>query len=490
MRFPSRRALRAGGVAVVAVAVAMRFAAAQPLWLDETLSVNIARLPLGEVFEALRHDGSPPLYYLLLHAWIGLFGEGTLAVRALSGVIGVATIPAAWAFAREITRSRQVADLTALVAATSPFAMRYATEARMYALVMLLVALGGWALVHLVRGPSRGAFAGVALCTGGLLLTHYWALYVVAVMGLIVLVRRDWRAVAALVAGGLLFLPWLPSFRYQLAHTGTPWAPRPQLGAVVDALTEWSGIGPVARLLFVLLFVLALLGVFGSGVDGRRIELDLRGRPVGRRLAALTFGTLLFGVLAGIVLRSGYAARYTAVVAVPFLVLVAIGATTLLDDRLRATVVGVTVLLGVATGIPHVLRQRTQAGVIAATLRPAVGADDVVVYCPDQLGPAVARLLPGETRQEVFPTRAAPHLVDWVDYGQRNEAADPVAYADDLLRRHPRGTVWLVVAGGYKTFEDKCERLAERLRSVRAEEPLVRSRNRYGERSSLVKFAP
>ena len=490
MRFPGRRPLTVGGAIVVLTALVGRFVATQPLWLDEALSVNIARLPLAELVEALRHDGSPPLYYLLLHWWIALFGEGTVTVRALSGVIGLATIPAAWAFAREVCGSRRVAMLTALLVATSPFAMRYSAEARMYALVMLLVALGGWAIVRLVRRPSPGAFAGVAVCSGGLLLTHYWALYLVGVLGMVLLVRRDWRAVGAVAAGGVLFLPWLPSFLFQLANTGTPWAPRPALGAVVEAIHEWAGNGPVARILSLLLVLLAALGVFGAGVDGRRIEIDVRGRPMGRRLAAVSFGTLLVGVVAGIALRSGYAPRYTAVAVVPFLVLVASGLTTLLDDRVRTGVLAVVMVLGVVVGVPYVLKARTQAGAIAAALRGNVAPDDVVVYCPDQLGPAVARLLPDETPQEVFPTGARPYLVDWVDYQARNEAADPVAYADDLLRRHPRGSIWLVVAGGYKTYEDRCEELAERLRSARAEEPLVRSRNRYGERSSLVRFAP
>jgi len=48
------------------------------------------------MLNALRHDGVPPLYYLLLHAWIGVFGDGDVAVRALSGAISVATLPVAW----------------------------------------------------------------------------------------------------------------------------------------------------------------------------------------------------------------------------------------------------------------------------------------------------------------------------------------------------------------------------------------------------------
>ena len=107
------------------------------LWLDEALSVNIARLPVGDIPEALRHDGHPPLYYWLLHAWMSVFGEGDAAVRALSGrVLGRR---AAADLVRGQARRRQtVGWLAVVLLALNPWAIRYATEARMYSLIVAL----------------------------------------------------------------------------------------------------------------------------------------------------------------------------------------------------------------------------------------------------------------------------------------------------------------------------------------------------------------
>ena len=63
------------------------------MWLDEALTLNISRLPLGQIHGALRRDGAPPLYYYLLHFWSGAFGSSDAAVRALSGVLSCATLP-------------------------------------------------------------------------------------------------------------------------------------------------------------------------------------------------------------------------------------------------------------------------------------------------------------------------------------------------------------------------------------------------------------
>ena len=69
---------------VVTAGIAARFVARSHLWLDEALTVNIAGLPLQHLAEALRHDGSPPLYYVVLHGWIRLFGTGTVAAVTAS----------------------------------------------------------------------------------------------------------------------------------------------------------------------------------------------------------------------------------------------------------------------------------------------------------------------------------------------------------------------------------------------------------------------
>ena len=122
-------------VAIVAGLV-LRFVTRSPLWLDEALSVNIAKLPIGQIPAALRHDGHPPLYYVLLHAWMSVFGSGDVAVRALSGLFAVATLPLAWVIGRRRGGPR-LGWLFTAVMAMSPFALRYATETRMYSLLMV-----------------------------------------------------------------------------------------------------------------------------------------------------------------------------------------------------------------------------------------------------------------------------------------------------------------------------------------------------------------
>ncbi|MDP9388584.1 MAG: glycosyltransferase family 39 protein, partial [Actinomycetota bacterium] len=181
--------VRAGGVVgLLAVAAALALSTRTELWLDEAQAVAISRLAPADLLSALRTDGAPPLYYLLLHGWIQLFGSSALAVRALSGLFAAAAIALAPLAAVRIGPRRAAVAAVALLA-TSPFLLRYATEARMYALVVLLCVAGFVVLHAALARPDRRALAGVAVVTGLLLVTHYWSLFLLAAVGAVVAAR-------------------------------------------------------------------------------------------------------------------------------------------------------------------------------------------------------------------------------------------------------------------------------------------------------------
>jgi uncharacterized membrane protein len=468
--------------AVVLVGIVLRFYTRSDLWLDEALSVNIARLPLRQLHDALRHDGAPPLYYVVLHGWIRLFGTGDTAVRALSGLCSVATLPLAW-FAGKRLGGRPVAWLAVVVLATSPYAIRYSTESRMYALVMLLVFAGYLAVRRAIERPTIGRLAVVALVTALLVYTQYWSFYLVAV-AVVVLGRRArraepgpsrraaWRCLAAIVVGTLTFAAWIPTFLYQARHTGTPWGnARVPWSAIAETLLKFGGEDTHAET-FILVFALVtlvVLAVFGRGVDGRTIELDLGTQPRIRDEAVLAFGTLLVGTTVSFVAGSAFDARYTAVMFPFFALVVAVGVTLFVDRRVRAGVLAVVALIGIIGGVRNATTNRTQAAQATTIIAAEAHPGDVVAYCPDQIGPSASRRLgavPGLI-QLTFPDGASPARVNWVDYIDRIRAASPAAFARRVLNRAGNHTIWYVSATGFNHVEGKCEAIGAALTAAR-----------------------
>jgi mannosyltransferase len=469
------------GVAAVGVGVVLRFWAPTPLWLDETISVNISRLPLGHIPAALSHDGAPPLYYLMLHFWMQAFGSGDVAVRALSGITSVVSLPFFWVAGRRLG-GRKVAWVAFFLALSSPFAISYATTTRMYSLMILLALLGYLALSRAFEDPKPGRLVAVGAVTAALLYTHYWALYLVIVVAgwigwRIWRTGRGWPVLKAVVVGTIVWLPWAPIFVFQTLHTGTPWTTSASPGDLIGVFGDFSGTGPWGALLMFATFALFLLGTFGRTAApgtfvtiedpdgfsrpvpaGPAVVLELKPRPGTGPLVGIATATLILAVVLGALANAAFVARYTAVVLPLFLLVVSVGVAVIPGRRFRLGCVAVLCLAGLLTGLGENGQPRTQAGKVAAVLNSEAQPGDLVVYCPDQLGPGVDRLLRvAGVDQITFPRAIGPQRVDWVDYKKVIARTDVEQFADSALARLGTGhTLWLVWRDGYPGLGSDC----------------------------------
>jgi hypothetical protein len=493
-----RRAPVVAIAVVVLVGAVLRFATPSHLWLDEALTVEIARRPVGGLLSALRHDGSPPLYYLLLHVWIKVFGDGDVAVRALSGVLSLATLPLAWAAGvragalatahgnGDAGTPRRVARATLLLFASSPYAIRYGSETRMYSMVVLLALAFGLAVVRALERSSPRRLALVTLATTALVYTHYWTFLLVFTVAAFLLLqsrrraayrRPTLRAFVAMAASAVLFAPWMPSFLFQMLHTGTPWAPRVQAQVLLDTVFDWAGPQSTGALLGLILLGGALLGLTARP-NGRELAVKISGRMPGRYLAAVWLAPLTLAWVVNMFGGSAYTERYTGISLPACLMLAALGLSLLTSRRWRSGVLIVASLSGLIGGFQLTRIERTQAGQIAAAIAAQARPGDVVAFCPDQLGPAVYRALNrlGETdlREYSYADTSGPALVDWVDYSARMQRANGADFAQQMNTvAGPDHAIFLVKADGYRFLESSCSLVSEQLGVVRDGSVLV-----------------
>lgn len=221
----------------------------QSLWFDEQYSLMLASRPVPQLIALTAVDAHPPLYYLLLKAWMPVAGDDVALMRIPNCVcLGLAVFVLVMLM-RDLFGER-IAMACMPLLACGGFMLRYGYELRMYSPAMLLAVGGTAMLLHAVGAiapPDRrhrnkddkhdGRRYGERPC--GRRRIAWWAAYAVTVtLGMLTLyltafvwlthaiwlVAHSWRArrlsawrwLSAYAASIILFLPWMPALLGQL----------------------------------------------------------------------------------------------------------------------------------------------------------------------------------------------------------------------------------------------------------------------------------
>ncbi|MBA2517123.1 MAG: glycosyltransferase family 39 protein [Solirubrobacterales bacterium] len=417
-------------------------------WVDEGLSVGIADRPLLDIPGVMRLDGSPPLYYMVLHVWMALTGStGEATTHGLSLLFAVLTVPSAVLLARSLFGIR-AGWIAGVLAAMNPFITQYAQETRMYALVILLGTVATGAYVAALIHRRRAMLPVFSLALAALLYTHNWALFFAASLGLVWLClvvfepragRRALLRDGVLGFGGalILYAPWLPTLLFQAGHTGAPWSRPPDLQDLTEAFSRL--LGPVEQV------ALLLAGGVGIAAIASRKRLDAEARSA-VALASISALTIAFAWGASQV-SPAWAGRYFAVALPPLLLLCALG----LARAKRLGLVGLALVAIMWSGTAG-RSEKSNVRSVTASLAPSLRPGDLVVSAqPEQL-PVLAHYLPDNLRwatlwgpvedlgvtdwrdgverlEQTSATRDLRPLVDALAPGQRIVLVEPMIYA-------------------------------------------------------------
>ncbi|HEX4864321.1 MAG TPA: glycosyltransferase family 39 protein [Acidimicrobiales bacterium] len=436
--FDSDRIL-VGGLVVLAIALRAPFLG-RAYWIDEGISVGISSHHLGQIPTLLTRDGSPPLFYLLLHFWMLAFGTSELATHLLPLSFSLAAIPLAYWSGKELF-GRRAARWAAALMATNPFLGWYSTETRMYPIVIVLAIVGITFAVRAVRRrETRDAVSAIAAFTL-LLYIHNWGLYLtfvtVAVLGGLAWRRGD-RRLAGQVAGAgavtfALWLPWVPFFLDQASSTAAPWAVRPNIGNFFA--DQGSALGGTLN------FAVAPLLAYGAWRTHRlRSESDSRTAGL---LCAIGLMTGVVGFL-GAQIEPSWAVRYLAVIVAPLLLAAAGALSSSYFGRvvLGSTCAALALWSAIGAVLPNPIFPFAKSNVaaVADTARPDLAPGDLVVVTQTEQLAVLAYYLP---KGMIYATPTGlvtdPTVVDWRNIVSRLQHADPCMTIGPLIAHLPVG---------------------------------------------------
>ena len=205
-------------VAIFGVALLLRLSAIHDkfLWFDEFLTANLARNSWAAILGAVRAEAHPPLYFVGMKIWAALFGDGPVALKTVSLLCGMAALGFLADAVRRVFGSA-AAVVAALLFAFSTVQIDQSTDAKPYALLVLLVVLQVLgACPRRKRARTEGIFRprGLLHAPGGS--THFYGTAAVLAVGLAALLsardaRGRGRGAAILLAGSATALVWAPA---------------------------------------------------------------------------------------------------------------------------------------------------------------------------------------------------------------------------------------------------------------------------------------
>jgi uncharacterized membrane protein len=257
-------------IASLALFLRIYHIAEESIWLDEGISIHFANLDLFDILEKGTQESHPPLYYIILHYWINMFGDSEFSTRFLSTLFGLFSILMIYKVASHIF-DRDVGILSSLVLALSVFHIHYSQEVRNYALVALLTLFSFYFFIKLFEKNTPRATIGYIISSTLLIYTH-------VVSGPLVIVAQDiylftlllfstqipkvdlkrWLFPQVIVFA--LFTPWLWILISQMSVMGKliSWIPTPSISTVKDSITQYAGSQKLL-LVFLLLSFLSIV---------------------------------------------------------------------------------------------------------------------------------------------------------------------------------------------------------------------------------------
>lgn len=185
-----------------------------PLWVDETWTASIAsQAGWSDFWREAWLDCNPPLYYIFMALWTEVAGLSNAALRApsLAFVILAAALPLLW-------RVPGLSSGARLCWAGMLFFWWHSAvlsvDARAYGMLLLVSTAQVIAFAKLLNEPTtRRAFAWSSLASVAIL-THYYALFLAAVQGLVYLHLHRQAAIRTWPA----LLAFVPSFGWLFVH--------------------------------------------------------------------------------------------------------------------------------------------------------------------------------------------------------------------------------------------------------------------------------
>lgn len=248
--------------------------------LDESWHTFFSQKAVGEILKQAGEDPNGPLYNLLLHFWMVLFGNSEIATRSLSVLFSSLTAPLIYEFGRKHL-TKQAGIFSALIFSFANLHFFYSHIARVYSLVCVLAIISMYLYLELIKtGKLKVLIYYTAVCTA-MIYTHLTTVFILAAQFLagIIFFRRSKHnillSMVCIIASMLSFVPWAMNSYYFNKPQATSWLSPPTWKDANEIFVDFAGSAGMLYILTGIFLIAAISIVRNSSAEIRKAFLFL-----------------------------------------------------------------------------------------------------------------------------------------------------------------------------------------------------------------------
>lgn len=245
----------------------------QSPWGDElfTLINSSSDKSFSEIFEILKTDVHPPLYYYIIHFFNIIFGDSSFIARFVSVIFGIAGLFSVYYLSKELF-NKKVGLIAVALLSINYFHIYYSQEARMYSMLFFTTTLSFLYLVKFIKKPSlktallHGFFASL------MVYTHFFALFTLFSQYLVLLyfiikpfqVTQKKFFLYSLLSGVVTLILYIPALIifFQASKRTSFWIAAPETDVYTTMFKEFFGFSEIAIFIALITILFFLLKLF------------------------------------------------------------------------------------------------------------------------------------------------------------------------------------------------------------------------------------
>lgn len=244
------------------------------IWLDEAVSIRIAKQSIETILFSKQDTANPPLYCAILHFFIK-YNDSEFIARLPSAIFGTVSIPLIYLLGRYLFSIKE-GLISAFLLSISSIHINYSQETRSYALMLFLTLMTITFFYKAYTQNNKNAWVGFTLSAILLVYTHFFGFFVMIAISCFYFINEFdiskykfkssgkhkfviTSSIVFLLATSPIIIWVLQEFGYSSGHKTWGMA---QEGFFSIILTNFSSYSSPLTILFFVLLVFGLIASF------------------------------------------------------------------------------------------------------------------------------------------------------------------------------------------------------------------------------------